>query len=54
MLNLSRYPNQSITIGDDIVVKVYRIEGKKVQLSVTAPRDVRVMRIELLEAETEE
>lgn len=49
MLVLSRKLNDTICIGDDIVVKVVKIRGTVVGLGIVAPDDVKVMRRELLE-----
>ena len=47
MLVLSRNTEQTIMIGDDIVVKVVDIRGGKVKLGITAPRNVSVHRREV-------
>lgn len=49
MLVLSRKPNESIHIGDDIVVTVARLSGNRVRLAIHAPAHVSVKRSELLE-----
>lgn len=49
MLVLSRYEDESIVIGDDIVVTVVEIRGGKVRLGIEAPRDVPVDRSEARE-----
>jgi carbon storage regulator CsrA len=41
--------DESICIGQDIVVKVVRIRGNVVGLGIVAPKNVKVMRNELLE-----
>jgi carbon storage regulator len=48
MLVLSRTKEESIQIGDDIVIMVTGIRGNKVRLGIVAPRGVRVARGELL------
>jgi carbon storage regulator len=48
MLVLTRRPGQSIFVGDDVELVVVRIEGDRVVLGVAAPREVRVVRSELL------
>ena len=48
MLVLTRRKNQSILIGDDIVVTVLEVKGDQIRLGITAPRDVQVYREELL------
>ena len=50
MLVLTRRKNQSIVIGDDIVVTVLEVKGDQIRLGITAPRDVQVYREELLSA----
>ena len=47
MLVLTRKPNQSIMIGDDIEVSVLSTSGEKVRLGIRAPRDVPVFRKEV-------
>ena len=49
MLVLSRKPNQSIRISENITIKVVKVRGNTVQLGIEAPRDVNIMRKELLE-----
>ncbi len=49
MLVLSRKLNQSIRIGDNISVSVVRIKGNVIQLGIEAPKDVHVVRSELIE-----
>jgi len=48
MLALTRRTGQSILIGRDIEVHVVRIEGDRVVLGVRAPREVPVMRSEVV------
>jgi cytosine deaminase len=47
MLVLSRQKDQSIRIGDEVVVKVVDIRGDKVRLGIEAPRVVGVHREEV-------
>ena len=57
MLVLTRRPGQSILVGENIELVVVRIEGDRVVLGIDAPREVRVVRAELLrdlEAEVHE
>ena len=49
MLVLARKVDQSIVIGDNIVVKVVSVEGGIVKLGIDAPKDISIMRSELLE-----
>jgi carbon storage regulator len=48
VLVLTRRKNQSIVIGDDIVVTVLEVKGDQIRLGITAPREVQVYREELL------
>jgi carbon storage regulator len=50
MLVLSRKRNESIIIGDNIVVTVVEIRSDKVRLGIQAPLDVPVHRREVYEA----
>jgi carbon storage regulator len=47
MLVLTRGISQEIVIGDDVVVTVVSVQGNKVRLGITAPREVPVHRREL-------
>lgn len=44
MLKLSLTPGEYITIGDGVVVQLYRSEGGRAYLAVKAPREVPVLR----------
>jgi len=48
-LVLARKNNESINIGDDIVITVLSIEGGTVKLGVKAPKDVKLLRGEVYE-----
>ncbi|MCA9040793.1 MAG: carbon storage regulator CsrA [Planctomycetaceae bacterium] len=50
MLVLSRQRDESIYIGDDIVLTVVDIRGDKVRLGIKAPNSVPVHREEVYEA----
>lgn len=50
MLVFSRKMNEVIRIGDDIKITVVDIRDGKVQLGITAPRNVSVHRQEVYEA----
>ena len=54
MLVLQRRIGQSIKIGDAIEVVVLEVSGEHVRLGIEAPREIRVLRHELLEELTEE
>jgi carbon storage regulator len=47
MLVLTRKPNQSIMIGDDIEVSVLSVVGDKVRIGIHAPQHVPVFRTEI-------
>ena len=49
-LVLSRHKNESLIVGNDIVITVIDIRGDKVRLGIDAPRDIRVDRSEVREA----
>ena len=51
MLVLSRRLDESIKIGDDVVITVVSLEGNVVRLGITAPRSIPIMRSELLDRE---
>jgi len=48
MLVLTRKLMEKLFIGDDICVTVVRLEGGQVRLGIDAPRDVTVVRAELV------
>ncbi len=49
VLVLARKLDESIVIGDNIVVKVVSIENGIVKLGIDAPQEISIMRSELLE-----
>ena len=49
MLVLSRKKGEKLSIGEDIIVEVLGVDGDRIRLGITAPRDVRIFRTELLE-----
>lgn len=50
MLVLARKLNESIVIGDDVVITIVQIRGDRVRLGVEAPREVTVHRREVYDA----
>ena len=50
MLVLSRQRDESIIIGDDIVITIVDIRGDKVRLGISAPPHISVHRKEIYEA----
>jgi len=49
MLVLARKLDESIVIGDDIILKVISIEKGVVKLGIEAPKSVSIVRSELIE-----
>lgn len=47
MLVLTRKEEETIRIGDDIVVKVVKTHGGRVRLAIDAPLEVPILRGEL-------
>jgi carbon storage regulator len=50
MLVLSRQRDESIIIGDNIIVTIVDIRGDKVRLGIEAPTEISVHRQEVYEA----
>lgn len=50
MLVLTRRANQSIMIGDEVVVTVLEVRGDQVRLGIRAPRSIDVHREEVFAA----
>lgn len=49
MLVLTRKPDQSIVIGENIIVRVLRVDRGRVKLGISAPIEVHVDRAEIAE-----
>ncbi|VAX30376.1 Carbon storage regulator [hydrothermal vent metagenome] len=47
MLVLTRRSDESIRIGDDIIIRVVEVKGNQVRLGIEAPRHFRIYREEL-------
>ena len=54
MLVLSRKVNETIFIGDDIQVFIADVRGDKVRLAIRAPKEVKILRSELVDEDSEE
>lgn len=49
MLILTRRPDESIMIGDDVIVKILGVSGNQVRIGVEAPKSTAVHREEIYE-----
>jgi carbon storage regulator len=47
MLILSRRPNETLNIGDNMTVTVLGVKGNQVRIGINAPRNVAVHREEI-------
>lgn len=54
MLVITRKQGESILIGDDIEIKISKIEDGSVKLAISAPREMTIIRNEVLEKVKEE
>jgi carbon storage regulator len=50
MLVISRKVDESLVIGDDIVVTILAIEGDRIKIGINAPRDLIILRQEIYRA----
>ncbi|MCS7212612.1 MAG: carbon storage regulator [Candidatus Calescibacterium sp.] len=53
MLVLKRKEGQSIVVGGNIIIKVHKIEGRSVKLAIEAPKEISILRTELIEKSVE-
>jgi len=54
LLVLSRKEQQEIVIGENVIVKIVKVAAGKIKIGVTAPDDVRVRRLDMLQAGNKE
>jgi len=54
MLVLTRRSDESLVINNDIVITILSIDGDKVKVGITAPREITVLRKELWDAINEQ
>ena len=53
MLVLSRKAGEVLFIGKDISVEILSVEGDRVRIGITAPKETRIFRKELMDATIE-
>ncbi|SNX53125.1 carbon storage regulator [Thermoanaerobacterium sp. RBIITD] len=53
MLILTRKIGQSLIIGDDIEIKILSIDSENISIGITAPKNLSIVRKELLEVRDE-
>jgi carbon storage regulator len=49
MLVLTRRAEEKIKIGDNVIVSILSVEGGVVKIGIDAPREVTILRMEVLE-----
>jgi carbon storage regulator len=54
MLVISRKINEKIKIGDDIEITIISIDKNQVKIGIEAPKNVTILRAELIEQITKE
>jgi len=54
MLVISRKINEKIKIGDDIEITIVSMDKNQVRIGIDAPKNVTILRSELIEQITEE
>ena len=54
MLILTRRPQETIRVGDEVTITVLGVEGSKVRIGINAPRHITVDRQEVFERKQRE
>lgn len=54
MLVITRKKDESLLIGDDMEIKIVKVEDGSVKLAISAPKDVTILRKEVFERVKEE
>ncbi|SHH83422.1 carbon storage regulator CsrA [Clostridium grantii] len=54
MLVLTRKKGEKITLGDDIEIEVIHLDNGKVKLGIKAPKNLKILRTEVLQQVKEE
>lgn len=49
MLVLSRFIDEQILIGNDVVITIVEVRGNKVRVGIDAPQNIKILRKEVLE-----
>lgn len=49
MLVITRKIGEGIIVGNDVIIKVFEIEGERVKIGIEAPKTTKVLRLELYE-----
>jgi carbon storage regulator len=47
LLILTRKTGEGLIIGKDVIVKVFEIEGDRVKIGIEAPKELKILRLEL-------
>jgi len=51
MLILTRKKDETIVVRNDVRIKVLGVSGNQVKIGIDAPREIRILRDELIEAD---
>lgn len=53
MLVLTRYPEETLVIGDDIYITALEVNGNQVRIGIEAPKELSVHRLESVRIQSE-